>query len=154
MAYSTIPRIKYTEDKNTVTPVVYVCASACDACAFNLGGRMNFTHNSPESLFTMTARVLVQVICVLAVACSVEAMPNIRAEYPDPENYNVVTLSCSDSFGNLLDDITFLKRVPGQMISMPLSDNDVTLTQEREGYFSCSSVSEGTSSEIGLAGVL
>lgn len=108
----------------------------------------------------MTARVLVQLIGVLAVACCSETMPNILVEYPDPENYNMVTLSCRGSFGDFLDDAEFFKRVPEHsLVQLPGSiingEITVNLTQAEEGYFSCSSASEGgTSSEIGLAGNL
>ena len=110
----------------------------------------------------MTTRVLVAVICVLAVVCSGEEMPNIDAEYPDSEDYNRVTLTCSDRFGTRLDDAEFLRRAPdqGSRDELPGSPTNgkttVTLTQEDEGYFSCSSVSGGGTStnEIGLAGEL
>ena len=110
----------------------------------------------------MTARKLVEVICVLAVVCSGEAMPNIAAEYPDSEDYNMVRLTCSDNFGTRLTDAEFLKRAPGQgsganqlQVSPTNGEITITLSQEEEGYFSCSSDSGGgTSNEIGLAGKL
>ena len=101
----------------------------------------------------MTARVLVQLTCALAVVCNVEGQPNLRVDYPQEGNYNMVTLSCRDSFGGVLNDAEFYKRVPGEGSSELLSDNEITLTQEEEGYFSCSS-GGSTSTEIGLAGKL
>ena len=114
------------------------------------------------SLCTMTARVLVEVICVLAVVCSGEAMPSIAAEYPDPDNYSIVTLTCSDRFGARLNDAEFQRRAPdqGSRDELPGSPTNgeitITLTQADEGHFSCSSASEGGTStnEIGLAGKL
>ena len=70
----------------------------------------------------MTARVLVQVTCALAVVCAVEGEPNLGVDYPSG-NYNMVTLSCRDMFGTQFDDAEFFKRVPGQGSSEPLSDN-------------------------------
>ena len=109
----------------------------------------------------MTARVLVEVICVLAVVVSAcEAMPTIAAEYPDSEDYNRVTLTCSDSFGTRLTDAEFLRRADqGSPVQLPGSPTNgeitITLTQEDEGYFSCTSDDGGgNSSEIGLAGKL
>ena len=109
-----------------------------------------------------TMTVLVEVICALAVVVACEAMPNIHADYPDPENYNRVTLSCRNSFQDLLSDAEFLRRASRQNspVQLPGSPTNgeitITLTQEDEGYFSCSSVSEGGTStnEIGLAGEL
>ena len=106
----------------------------------------------------MTARVLV---CVLAVAVAGEAMPNIHADYPDPEDYNLVTLSCTNSSRlDLLIDANFLRRAPEQdsLVQLPGSpingEINITLTQEKEGYFSCSSANGGgpSTNEIGLAG--
>ena len=116
----------------------------------------------PALLCTMTARVLVEVICVLAIVCSGEAMPIIAVEYIVPENYNLVTLTCYDNFGTKLNDAEFLRRAPGQdsPVQLPGSPTNgeitITLTQEEEGYFSCRSVSGGGTStnEIGLAGEL
>ena len=113
----------------------------------------------------MTARVLaiVQVICVLAVVCSVEGQPNVHADYPVPEDYNKVTLSCRKSFGDLLTDAEFLRRTPDQDSPVPFQEGSptngeitITLTQEDEGYFSCRSDSGGGNStnKIGLAGEL
>lgn len=97
--------------------------------------------------------VLVQVICTLVIVCAAEALPSLDVEYPQPGNYRMVTLSCIDHFGHLLDDAKFFKRVPGQVSPVLLSDNAITFSQGEEGYFSCSSASGGgTSSEIGLAG--
>ena len=113
----------------------------------------------PVSLCTMTARVLVEVICVLAVVCSGEAMPTIAAEYPDSEDYHEVRLTCSDNFGTRLNDAGYLRRAPDQDSPVPLPGSPtngeitITSTQEEEGYFSCSSVSF-PSDDIGLAGKL
>ena len=106
----------------------------------------------------MTARVLVQLICLLAVVCSGEAQVNLAVYYPEPGNYNRVTLTCNDNFGARLNDAEFLKRDPGQdspdlLQGFPTNGKiTIILTQADEGYFSCSSVSGNTSSEIGLAG--
>ena len=110
----------------------------------------------------MTARVLVEVICVLAVVCSVEGQPNIHADYPDSEDYNRVTLSCRNNFGDLLTDAEFLRHAPRQdsRVRLPGSPTNgeviITLTPAEEGYFSCRSASGGGTStnEIGLAGKL
>ena len=107
----------------------------------------------------MTARVLVEVICVLAVVCSGEAMPTIAAEYPDPDNYSMVTLTCRENFGTRLSDAEFLRSAPDQdsRHELPGSPTNgeitITLSQTEEGYFSCSSVSF-PSDDIGLAGKL
>ena len=104
----------------------------------------------------MTARVLVEVICVLAVVCASKAQVNLRVDYPEPENYNLVTLTCSDDFGSELNDAEFLRRAPGQDSPVQLPGNGevtITLTQEEEGYFSCRSDSV-PSDEIDLAGKL
>ena len=110
----------------------------------------------------MTARVLVEMICILAVVCSGEAMPSIDAEYPNLDDYNSVTLTCNDNIGARLDDAEFLRRAPGQDSSVPFPGSpsngeiNITLTQAEEGYFSCRSVSGGgiSTNEIGLAGKL
>ena len=107
----------------------------------------------------MTARVLVQVICVLAVVYSCEAQVNLAVDYPETGNYSLVKLTCSDDFGVRLNDAEFLKRVPEQnsLVQLPGSPTDgeitITLTQEEEGYFSCRS-GNVRSDEIGLAGKL
>ena len=109
----------------------------------------------------MTARVLVNVVSVLAVVCAVKAQVHLAVDYPEQGNYNLVTLTCSDNFGFRLDDAEFLRRAPDQdsPVQLPGSPTNgeitIILTQEEEGYFSCSSVSGGgNSSEIGLAGEL
>ena len=110
----------------------------------------------------MTARVLAEVIRALAVVIACEAIPDIHAYYPDPEDYNRVTLYCKNSFEGLLNDAEFLRRAPGQDSPVQLPGSPInggitiTLTQEEEGYFSCRSVSGGGTStnEIGLAGKL
>ena len=98
-------------------------------------------------------------ICVLVIVCAADGQPNLVVEYPQQGNYNLVTLSCRNIFEESLNDAKFFKRVPGQdsPVQLPGSPTNgkitITLTQEEEGYFSCSSVSGGgTSSEIGLAG--
>ena len=104
----------------------------------------------------------VKVVCVLAIVCAVEGQPNIRVDYPQEGNYNLVTLTCSDNVGARLNDAEFLRRAPGQDSRVPLPGSPIngeitiTLTQEDEGYFSCRSVSGGGTStnEIGLAGKL
>ena len=107
----------------------------------------------------MTARVLVQVICVLAVVCSGEAQVNLAVDYPETGNYSLVTLTCNDNFGTMLTGVEFLRRTPGQdsqpvqLTGSPTDEITITLTQEREGYFSCRSGSD-PSNEIGLAGEL
>ena len=101
----------------------------------------------------------VKVICLLAVVCSVEAQVNLAVVYPEPGNYNLVTLTCNDNFGTRLNDAEFLRRAPGQSSpdQLPGSPTNgeitITLTQEGEGYFSCRSASV-PSNEIGLAGKL
>ena len=110
----------------------------------------------------MTARVLVEVICVLAIVCASNAQVNLRVDYPEPGNYRLVTLTCSDNFGARLNDAEFLRRAPGQDSAVQLpgppinGEITITLTQEKEGYFSCRSDSEGGTStnKIGLAGKL
>ena len=109
----------------------------------------------------MTARVLVQVICVLAVVCSGEAQVNLAVDYPEPGNYSLVTLTCNDNFGTMLtNNVEFLRRAPGQDSPVQLSGSPtngeitITLTQEEEGYFSCSSDSVLSTNQIGLAGEL
>ena len=114
------------------------------------------------SLCTMTARVLVEVICVLALVCSGEAQIRLDVNYPEAGNYNLVTLICNDDFGLRFNDAEFLKRAPGQESPRPVQlpgspingEITITLTQEEEGYFSCRSASEGGNStnQIGLAG--
>ena len=107
----------------------------------------------------MTARVLVEVICVLAVVCSGEAQVNLAVDYPETGNYSLVTLTCNDNFGTRLNDAEFLRRAPRQdsPVQLPGSPTNgeitITLTQEKEGYFSCRSASV-PSDEIGLAGKL
>ena len=107
----------------------------------------------------MTARVLLEVVCVLAVVRSGEAQVNLAVDYPEPGNHNIVTLTCNDFFGGRLNDAEFLRRAPGQdsPVQLPGSPTNgeitITLTQEEEGYFSCSSASF-PSDEIGLAGEL
>ena len=106
----------------------------------------------------MIARVLVNVICVLAIVCAVKAQVHLAVDYPEPGNYNLVTLTCNDNFGARLNDAEFLRRAPGQDSTVELqgfptnAKITIILTQAEEGYFSCSSVSGDTSSEIGLAG--
>ena len=107
----------------------------------------------------MTARVLVQAICVLAVVCSSEAQVNLAVDYPETGNYSLVTLTCNDNFGARLNDAENLRRAPGQdsldqLRGSPTNGEiTITLTQEEEGYFSCRSASV-PSDEIGLAGKL
>ena len=100
----------------------------------------------------------VKVICVLAIVCAAaEGQPNLFVEYPQQGNYNLVTLSCRNSFEESLNDAEFIKRAPGQdsPVQLPGSPTNgeitITLTQEEEGYFSCSSANV-PSDEIGLAG--
>ena len=107
----------------------------------------------------MTARVLVNMICLLTVVSAAEAQIRLVVDYPEPPNYNLVKLTCTNASSNRINDAEFLKRAPGQdsAIQLPGSpingEITITLTQTEEGYFSCSSASEGgTSSEIGLAG--
>ena len=101
----------------------------------------------------------VKMICLLAVVCSGEAQVNLAVDYPEPGNYNRVTLTCNDNFGARLNDAEFLRRAPGQdsPVQLPGSPTNgeitITLTQEEEGYFSCRSASV-PSDEIGLAGKL
>ena len=105
---------------------------------------------------SMTA---VKVIGVLAIVCAAEAQPNLVVDYPEPGNYSVVMLTCSDNFGAKLNDAEFLRRAPEQDSPVQLPDSPtngeitITLSQEEEGYFSCRSDSV-TSDEIGLAGKL
>ena len=102
-----------------------------------------------------------QGICVLAIVWAVEDKPNIHADYvyPDPEDYNLVTLYCRNISRDLLDDAKFLRHVPDQdcPVQLPGSPTNgeinITLTPEEEGYSSFSSDSV-TSDEIGLAGEL
>lgn len=111
----------------------------------------------------MTVRLLLlRFSFALTIVCAAKALSGLTVdpEYPETGNYNLVTLSCRDDFGVQLNDAEFLKRIPGQESPLPLSDSlgsdiTITLTPEEEGYFSCRSASENsTSGEIGLAGKL
>ena len=104
----------------------------------------------------MTARVS---ICLLAIVCAAEAQIRLVVDYPEPANYNLVKLTCTNASSDRFNDAEFLKRAPGQDSAIQLPGSPIngeliiTLTQAEEGYFSCSNGSEGgTSSEIGLAG--
>ena len=103
----------------------------------------------------------VRVICVLAIVYAAEAQqPNLVVEYPQQGNYNLVTLSCRNGLGESLNDTEFLRRAPGQDSRVQLQGSPIngeitiSLTQEEEGYFSCSSSGGNRSSETGLAGEL
>ena len=109
--------------------------------------------------------VLVQLICVLycALVCATAFEVHVAVDYPEPGNYNLVTLTCSDDFGLGLNDAEFLRRAPGQdsPVQLPGSPKNgeitITLTQEEEGPIQLyMSVSGGGTSinEIGLAGKL
>ena len=82
--------------------------------------------------------VLVQLICVLycALVCATAFEVNLAVDYPEPGNYNLVTLTCSDDFGLGLNDAEFLRRDPGQDSLDQLPDSPtnggitITLTQD------------------------
>lgn len=105
-------------------------------------------------------RVLVALIMVSFFA---RAQVELRVSYPEPANYSVVMLACTDEFGVRQNDVEFLKN--GLVLNSGSSKDQVTVTntscgeitftfsQAQEGLFSCRSGSI-MSSEIGLAGTL
>ena len=101
----------------------------------------------------------VKVICVLAVVYSARAQFHLHVDYPEQGNYNLVTFNCSDTSGSRLRDVEFLRRAPGEDSRTPLQEGSptddeitITLTQEKEGYFSCRCRGSTSTNEIGLAG--
>lgn len=97
----------------------------------------------------------------LAMASFSGAQVELHVSYPEPVNYSVVMLACTDEFGVRQDDVEFLKN--GHVLNSGSSKDQVTVTntsygeitftfsQAQEGLFSCRSGSR-MSSEIGLAG--
>lgn len=110
----------------------------------------------------IAARELLRVLLALIMASFFTgAQVELHVSYPEPGNYSVVMLACTDEFGVRQDDVEFLKN--GLVLNSGTSNNEVTVTntsrgeisftfsQAQEGFFSCRSGSR-MSSEIGLAG--
>ena len=104
--------------------------------------------------------MLVQVICALAIINSTLAQIVLYVNYPEPDNQNLVRLTCVRGVFLLMDAEFQRNRVPltsgppsHQVTIINQGNGEVmfTFTQAQEGAFRC--VHEGqTSSEIELAG--
>ena len=96
---------------------------------------------------------------VYIVTSSDSVDPFLSITYPQPENYSLVRLTCTDPFGDSVPANFKFNGTPiGLTTTLTVTERtnhsiDVIFTQSQEGFFSCES--GGTPSDpVGLAGII